>query len=332
MCNQDEVPQEVDIQHARQYPMVYAAKSESSQVLENSSSGGLFFELAKPVIAGGGIVYGCAYDEKFHAHHIRCDTIEKCSECMGSKYVQSEMGDIFLEVQRDLREGREVLFTGTPCQAAAVRSFIGNDSRLITVDIICHGVPSPGVFEAWLKALETIKGKKIVRYEHRPKNKGWKHLERITWEDGSTDQDSNLGVAWKYLFYGDEILRPSCYQCRFANTVRSSDITIGDFWKIEQTKVADMAGKMGVSAVLVNSKVGESLFARAQVIAKPASIQEVILGNPMLVHPTSRKLDRDAVWEQLYRNGLVSMMKDRHYLVSPLRHRIGSMKRKLTAS
>lgn len=329
MCNENEIAQKVDTRHSCQYPIVYAAKSKSSQVLKNSSSGGLFFELARQVIASGGVVYGCAYDEEFHARHIRCDTIEKCSECMGSKYVQSEMGDTFLSIRSDLKEGREVLFTGTPCQAAAVRSFIGDDSRLITVDIICHGVPSPGVFEAWLKALEKEKGKKIVRYEHRPKNKGWKHLERITWEDGSTDQDSNLGVAWKYMFYGDEILRPSCYQCRFTNTDRPSDITIGDFWKIEQTEAADLADEMGVSAVLVNSRVGESLFDRAQVISKRVSVQEVILGNPMLMHPTPEKTDRDAVWEQLYRDGLVSMMKERRYLVSPLRHKIGSLKRKL---
>lgn len=311
------------------FPLVYAAKSASRSVLENSSSGGLFFELARPVIEARGVVYGCAHDEQLRARHLRCETLEECGACMGSKYVQSDMGNVFVDVKCDLEEGREVLFTGTPCQTAAVRAFIGQNPSLATVDIICHGTPSPGVFKAWLAALEEMKGKRVVRYEHRPKNKGWQHLERIIWEDGSTDQDSNLGVAWKYLFYGDGVLRPSCYRCPFTTIERPSDITIGDFWRIEQTDAADMVGDLGVSAVLVNTEVGKALFDRADLLVKSSTIEEVIPGNPMLTRPTGEPANREEIWTQLYEVGLVSMMKDRRYLVTPLRHKVGSVKRRL---
>ena len=311
------------------FPLVAAARSTSRWVLENSSSGGLFFELARATIAAGGVVYGCAHDERLHARHIRCDTLGACEACMGSKYVQSDMGDVFVRVRSDLEEGREVLFSGTPCQAAAVRAFIGENPLLVTVDIICHGTPSPGVFEAWLTDLEKMKGKKILRYDHRPKNKGWQHLERITWEDGTIDQDSNLGVAWKYLFYGDRMLRPSCYRCPFTTIKRPSDITIGDYWKIDQTDAADIAGELGISAVLINSETGKGLFDRADLLSKASSIEDVIPGNPMLTRPTGLPVDREELWVQLYEEGLVSMMRDRRYLVSPLRHKVGSLKRKL---
>lgn len=311
------------------WPKIYAAKSVSDEVRQASSSGGIFHELAAVEIARGGIVYACAFGKDLRTRHIRCEDLEACDCCRGSKYVQSDMGSVIRGLKRDLNSGKHALFIGTPCQADAVRMNCDKLGNLLTVDIVCHGVPSPGVFAEWLRVAEKLRGKRIVNYEFRPKNRGWQHLERVIWNDKTSEQDTYLSDAWRYLFYGNKMLRPSCYRCPYTCVPRSSDITIADFWGIEHSSAAGMRDKLGVSLVLVNTKRGMDYFKNASLICKETSLNEAVVGNPMLQHPASYRGSRSEVWSDLYRLGLERLMKQERYLISPMRHALGRAKRYL---
>lgn len=311
------------------WPRVFAAKSLSDNVRRASSSGGLYHELASVVISRGGVVYACRSDENLHVSHVRCVTMDECERCRGSKYVQSDMGSAIKELRSDLRSGRQVLFTGTPCQVDAVRKNCAAQGDLLTADIICHGVPSPGVFSEWLHVAEGIRKKHVVRYEWRPKNRGWRHLERVVWDDGTSEQDTHISDAWRYLFYNNKMLRPSCYRCPYTSTVRSSDLTIADFWGIENSSASGMNDELGVSLVLASTERGLRLFEEASLERYEVTLAEALPGNPMLVRPSTCEGERADVWKELYQNGLEHMMKQERYLVSPVRHALGSVKRRL---
>lgn len=314
-------------QSSSSFPCTYAAKSFSATVRKNSSSGGIFYELASYVITQcDGVVYGCAFDDDLRAKHIRCSSIEEAAKCMGSKYSQSDMQVALLQIQTDLRNGLTVLFTGTPCQVAAVRQIdaVEKNGTLITVDIICHGVLSPEVFQEWLAIIESVRKKPIYAYEHRSKIMGWSHRERIIYKDGSIEQNTRWSEAWRRYFYDNRSLRPSCYCCPYATTARSSDITIGDFWGIEHTGLKYFKDDLGVSLVLVNSEPGLNLFSKLNVEKNEASLQDAIPGNPMLLAPSSYKGDRNKVWEEFHRQGLLNMMKKEKFLVS-VPHRVASL-------
>lgn len=316
------------------YPVIFAARNKDINVRRMSSSGGVFHALASYVINSlGGIVYGCAFDDELRAVHIRCRSLAEVERCMGSKYSQSNMGDSIRKIQADLELGYTVLFTGTPCQVAAVRAACAECGLgcLITADIICHGVPSPPVFQEWLSMVEALRRKKIVGYEHRPKTKGWGHFERITWQDGRCEQGTSISEGWKRLFYDNRMLRPSCYRCPYTTvSKRPGNITIADFWGVENTAHArpgDMA--LGVSLVLVNDELGLRQFSSLDLEVEIAELSEAISRNPMLVRPSMCEGAREAVWKDLYENGMYGMARKNHFLVSPLLFLASRAKRRI---
>lgn len=188
----------------------------------------------------------------------------------------------------------------------------------MTADIICHGTPSPLAFQGWLAALESFRGMSVVRYDHRPKNTGWGHVERIVWEDGTVEQQTRWADAWRRYFYDDRSLRPSCYQCPYTKTVRDSDITIADFWGVEGTTCARPDdGALGVSLVLANTPQGLRVLSHIDADLIEAKLESAIPGNPMLLRPTSSKGDRKPVWASLYRDGMLGMMRRNRFLLSP---------------
>jgi coenzyme F420-reducing hydrogenase beta subunit len=197
------------------------------------------------------------------------------------------MGDTFAQCAGDLASGKTVLFSGTGCQIQGLLNFLAvrsvDTSRLLTVDLVCHGVPSPGIWESYISELEARSGQKVVSVNFRDKNAcGWKaHKERITFEDGS----SRLEDVWTNLFYSNTILRPSCFTCVFATTVRKSDFTIGDYWGIEKN-APEFDDDKGVNLVLVNTERGRETFSKLEDI----DYRTTVLSNslqPNLIQPSS---------------------------------------------
>lgn len=292
-------------------PQVYAAKA-SDEIRLESSSGGAFTAFSDVVLKRGGVVYGCAFNEDLKAIHIRAADEQGRDRCRGSKYSQSELGDIFLQVKEDLKAGREVIFTGTTCQTAALREFLSEKEKknLYTIDIICHGTPSPKLFADFIEYIEKKRGEKVVAYYHRPKDLGWRGGEKLIYANGKKESQTTLVDGWRNIFYGDLALRPSCHQCRYSSPCRPSDITIADFWGIEDCAPAFFDSK-GISLVLVNSPKGSELFEACKNTLDflPKTMEEAILKNPNLKNPTAVPAGRDAFWKIYKESGFSAVMK-----------------------
>ena len=240
---------------------VIGAKNRDESVRRTSSSGGTFFELAKEIISRGGIVYGCALDSELVARHIGVETEEDLSALKGSKYVQSDVGATYREVKKHLIDGREVLYSGTPCQIAGLKNYLGKEyENLLLVDVLCHGVPSPGVFEDYLAYLGEKFGAKPVSVNFRNKEKSWKRLYFDVKFDNGKRYFTFCGYdRYMSMFLNNISLRPSCYDCRFTTVNRQGDITLGDFWGIGR-KHPERDDDKGISLIIVNSEKGERAY------------------------------------------------------------------------
>ncbi len=264
-------------------PYVYAMRPLDEKELMKSQSGAAFFILSNIILEEGGTVYGAVFDEKFNVIHSRATTKEEREKMRMSKYVQSDIQNIYPLIKNDLLEGKKVLFSGTPCQVAAIRSFLGKklSEKLYTIDIICHGVPSPKVWSDYLKYLKKKYHKSIISIITRDKKYGWaSHNETYILEDGT----KKTRATFRELFYRHYIVRDSCSNCKFTNTKRVSDITIGDFWGWEKYH-NDFMDNKGISLIYINSDKGKELFekTKSKAIIIPSNIQESL--QPQLQHP-----------------------------------------------
>ena len=195
-------------------------------------------------------------------------------------------------------------------------------------DIVCHGVPSPALFQEWLRVLEDAKDKAVARYEHRPKSMGWGHFERVTFADGSSEQMTRWSEAWKAYFYDNRSLRPSCYRCPYTvSEDRSGDVTIADFWGIENTPLAGVRDGLGVSLVLANTPAGLALLPRLGVDLWESTLADAWPRNPMLERPSTYEGERGEVWRDLYEKGLLATMRHHRFLKSPVRAAASCCKR-----
>lgn len=239
-------------------PKVYAVQHKSESVRAASRSGGIFTAVSDWILAQNGVVYGCVLDESFCAVHVRAECAED-RDCMrGSKYIQSKLGDTYKDVREDLTNGRIVLFTGTSCQVAGLKQYLGKEyENLLCVDIVCHGVPSPKVWCEYLRWQEVKNKTKVMKVDFRNKaDFGWRaHRETLTFENGKRVNSS----VFTTLFYGHGILRPSCYECPYKSVMHPGDITIADYWGIEKA-APEFDDNKGVSLVLVNNENGERIF------------------------------------------------------------------------
>ncbi len=240
---------------------VWGTKNKDEAVRSTSSSGGTFFELAKSVISRGGVVFGCALDSELVARHIGVDAIEGLSALKGSKYVQSDVGTTYTEVKALLAEGREVLYSGTPCQIAGLKKYLGKRyDGLLLVDVLCHGVPSPEVFKDYLGYLADKYKSKPVSVNFRNKEKSWKRLYfEVIFENGKRYFTFCGYDRYMSMFLNNISLRPSCYDCRFTSVNRQGDITLGDFWGIGK-KHPERDDDKGISLVIVNSAKGSAAY------------------------------------------------------------------------
>lgn len=241
-------------------PETWGARLKNTEELMKSRSGGAFVAFSDWILDQGGVVYGVGYKDHFRVAHKRATTKEERDEFRGSKYVQSDLTGIFKEVRKDLLDGQLVMFTGTPCQTSALKSFLPKklQDRIWLVDIVCHGVPSPFYWRDYIDYLEKRHGSRIVEVDFRNKKKfGWKaHKESVKFEDGSVRYSN----AYTYTFYQHIMQRESCSNCHFCNTHRPSDLTLADFWGWERTGSHINDDDKGLSLILINTSKGKKLF------------------------------------------------------------------------
>ncbi len=246
-------------------PSAYAAFTKDEHIRQDSSSGGIFTEIAKRVIEENGVVYGAAYDEGFAVCHCCVDRIENLQKLRGAKYAESNLGSSFPEILDRLKQGQLVLFSGTPCQVAGLKSFVRKDyNNLICIDFVCHGVPSPMAWDAFIKyrAEKDAEGKLPQRINLRSKETGWSRYQYsnvFEYEDGRKSSIVSSQSLFMKLFVGDYISRPSCSECKFKGYNRVSDITLGDFWGIWDIE-PEMDDNKGTSVILIHTPGGEKLW------------------------------------------------------------------------
>lgn len=239
----------------------FVAYNSDEELRQRSSSGGVFSVLAAEILSRGGVIAGAAFDEDFSVRHILVENDAELNRLRGSKYVQSRMEDTYAQVQKLLKQGRIVLFTGVACQVAGLKAFLGREyDNLYTVDVLCHGVPSPKVWDHYRREQEGVYGRKLEGASFRDKRTGWRSYS-MTLDFGADTQYCRPGNEDPYLwvFLRDICLRPSCHSCRFKEFPRLSDLTIGDAWGIEK-HMPDLDDDRGASVVLVNSDKGRGLW------------------------------------------------------------------------
>lgn len=272
----------------------YALWAEDENVRRQSTSGGAFYLLAKKVIESGGVVFGAAFDQNFHyVRHRMARTTLELVPLMKSKYVQSDISSALNEAYDEVRFGRLVLFSGTPCQIAAVKAKCREYSnRLITVDLVCHGAPRQEIFDSYMSENEKFYGEKIVGYEFRNKRYGWNFgMVRMQLESGTNIW--RIGAKDPYItgFSQNVFLLDRCYSCRYARLERISDLTIADCWRVAATR-PEFDDNKGTSLVLVNTIVGENLFSRVRLSAecqvRSYDISLARLRNTPLMYPPTR--------------------------------------------
>lgn len=282
------------------YPIAYAAVNKDDFIRKNSSSGGVFFLMAKEILQDGGVVFGAKINSQNEVEHSVCEKLEDISPFLGSKYVQSKMGDVYKTVYGYLKKGKKVLFSGTPCQVAGLKSFLGKEHEtLYTLDLACHGVPSKLVWRSYLK--ESFGEKQITKINFRDKTKGWENYSlSIEFENGEKYRKRRKKDLYMKGFLQDIYLRPSCYNCQFKGICRQSDITLADFWKSEST-YPELDDDKGTSLVLVHSSKGEQLWTRivGELNAYPANIEVAVQNNWAIVRSVEMPEKRKVFYQEV---------------------------------
>lgn len=271
-------------------PMAFAAENANQDCRIQSSSGGIFSTLAEFVIAQDGIVYGAAIAEDNQIKHIAVEDTNELFRLRGSKYVSSFLGDIFHQVFKQLQSGRLVLFSGTPCQVEGLLAFLNRPyNNLLTVDFVCHGVPSAKVWKEYLKYQEQKARSKVQFVSFRNKDTGWKNFSmKIGFADGFVYSAPMREDPYLHAFLDNLCLRLSCHDCSFKGANRNSDITLADFWGIQDI-MPEEDDDMGTSLVFVQSEKGQNILKRlnAQIMMKETDAEVAINHNIAMVKSVS---------------------------------------------
>lgn len=281
----------------------YAMKHDSDEVLEKSASGGMFTALSDYVLSNGGSVYGAAFDENMVVRHMRAVSKDIRDKMRDSKYVQSDMGDMFLKVKQDLKNEQMVLFTGTPCQIDGLKNYLKSDyENLICVDLICHGSPSPGLLKAHFEFINKKNKTRVVGYKFRSKRWTWNvHREIVFFENGKEYHSNAWSDLWQSIYYMRLAMRPSCHNCKYSNLDRAGDLTIADCRGIDEV-LPDFGSEKGASLVFVNTPKGKKIFDEISKCAYIAEIDVEKVMQPPLRNPSTPNKYREAFWTA-YHNG-----------------------------
>ena len=256
---------------------VYAAINKDEDIRLKSSSGGIFYLLAEKTISECGVVFGARFDEDWQAVIDYAETMEGIKPFMGSKYVQARTATAFKDAEAFLKQGRKVLFSGSPCQIAGLHHYLRKEyDNLTTVDFVCHGVPSPKVWQRYLDEVVTSGKRAINDVKFRNKSNGWKKFNFVLSynQEEKTHSLSSWHQQNHYMraFLSDMILRPSCHECRAKQGSSHSDITIADFWGIH-IEMPEMDDDKGTGLVLVNTEKGRQALDWSKVTNKESSVE-----------------------------------------------------------
>lgn len=281
-------------------PEVLACKNRNDEVRSKSSSGGVFSAIASAIIADGGVIYGAAFNSDMVVEHVRVSSIEELARLRGSKYTQSHIGDCFVRAKEDLRNGLQVLFTGTPCQIGGLRSFLGKEyDRLRCIEVVCHGVPSPAVFRHYLNTLEEKENAKITTFNFRDKVESWQRYSlSARFDNGATIEQRGAENPFQRGFIADLYTRPSCTACRFKRFVSGADITLGDFWG-SGIFGAEYNDDRGISLVCINNNKGRTLFDSIKdelFDIRTSTLEDATRFNPCIVRSTTMHPKSSKFW------------------------------------
>ena len=283
---------------AENVPKAYAAYSNDEQMRLDSSSGGIFTEIAKAILQQDGAVFGAAYNNRFEVVHVCAEDEENLAKLRGAKYAQSDLQGIFANVKAQLEQGRKILFSGTPCQVGGLKAFLRKDyDNLLTVDFVCHSVPSPMAWQAYVQYRAKLDhgGELPESINLRAKSTGWSHYQYsnlFQYPNGINHVTGSGDSLYMKLFVGGYISRVSCANCQFKGYSRISDLTIGDFWGIWDI-APEMDDNKGTSVLLVQSKRGAELLDQIsnRLMLKEVSCEEASRQNPAMIK-TSAPNDR----------------------------------------
>lgn len=283
-------------------PKAYACINKDLSVRLESSSGGIFSLVAEQILDNDGVVFGVGFDEKYRAIHSYIENKKDIGKFRGSKYVQSKIGNTYKEVKDFLEQGRNVLFTGTPCQIGGLKSYLGKSyDNLFCLDNICHGVPSPKLWDKYVSYREKEADSKCQRVEFRSKDEGWKRfsVSFIFKNDTGYRQTLDKDLYMK-AFLRDVCLRPSCYACDFKSLHRESDITLADFWGI-QNILPQIDDDKGTSLIFVNSDSGHSMLDKIKdkIICKEVEINEAVKYNSAAIKSVGYNPKREQFFDDL---------------------------------
>lgn len=292
-------------------PKAYAAYTKDDALRLNSSSGGVFSEVAKLVLAQHGAVFGAAYHENFEVVHICVEQEAELTRLRGAKYAQSDLGSTFSQVKRRLEQGQQVLFSGTPCLVGGLKAYLTKDyDNLLTVDFVCHSVPSPMAWKAYVsyRAEQDNGGKLPERINLRAKNSGWsryRYSNLFEYAGGSAHSAISGESLYMKLFGGGYLSRESCENCRFKGYSRISDLTLGDFWGIWDIH-PEMDDNKGTSLVLVQSDRGAVVLEqlRQKLVMKPVTLEEASRENPAMVKAMAIQEKRQDALKQIREGGI----------------------------
>lgn len=271
-----------------------AVRSDKEKIIL-SSSGGVFASIAEQLISKGWMVAGCIIDTNLNPRHILTENIQELRRMYGSKYVQSDTSDIYELVKDAIMKGRKVLFSGTPCQVAAVKRYTKGNDNLLTIEVICHGVPNVKMFHS---SLALFNKAPIKDFLFRDKGQGWTFNNLVIYKDGSVKKVNHRLSSYMTYFLKGETYRDSCYECPYARPERGADITLGDFWGVVGRR-GDLKDKIdiekGVSCLLVNSGKGEKVIEFSNIDQYKVSYEDIKCGNEPLNHPSIHTDKRSAI-------------------------------------
>jgi coenzyme F420-reducing hydrogenase beta subunit len=286
-------PFENDNKHKNYNQLVYASWSKDSEVIKQSSSGGIFTQVAQYVIYQEGLVFGATMHSSFDVKHICINNKEDLKKLRGSKYVQSDTNNTFLEVKDELKKGIKVLYVGTPCQISGLKSFLRYDyDNLITMDVLCHGVPSNKIFKKYIEYLQNKHKSKILDFNFRDKKQyGWGHNFSYKIK-GKRLYFPAVMSPYLNAFLKNKILRDSCYECKYKDINRTGDISLGDFWNISILH-PEIEQREGISLVIVNSLKGQQIIDNIDSIIKiESNIEKALKSNQSLCEYMNISNDR----------------------------------------
>lgn len=277
----------------------YAAYHQEESYVKKSTSGGIFSVLAEIILAQGGVVFGARFDKSWQVVIDDAETKEGLSAFRGSKYVQARTGDSFQKVARFLKEGRNVLFSGTPCQIAGLKGYLRKeDENLLTVEVACDGVPSPKVWKRYLQGKTNGQIDLITDVKFRYKPQGWKGYRLMVELDGQQLSVPRSEDPYIQGFIQGLTTRPSCINCQFRNGKSHADITLADFWGVERLK-PEMDNKDGISLVIVRTEKGAKIFPNQYVNYIEVDLNQAILYNDGLREHHHGHRNRKQFFEEL---------------------------------